>query len=205
MSSSVTSRGSDPDRVVDSPRRALSDRQARTVDTLTVAAVAELDAAGYSGLTVRGVARRAGVAPATAYTYFASKEHLIAEVFWRRYQAEIAARAAAPREDTAARRALEVLETFALVVAAETELAAACTVAVLADDPDVKILRARIGTQLARQLHEALGEGADPDTVQVLQLAVAGALIQAGTGHTPYDELPALLATVIDLILGDPR
>ena len=26
------------------------------------------------------VARRAGVAPATAYTYFASKEHLVAEV-----------------------------------------------------------------------------------------------------------------------------
>ena len=35
-------------------------------------------------LTVRNVARRAGVAPATAYTYFASKDHLVAEVFWRR-------------------------------------------------------------------------------------------------------------------------
>ena len=32
-----------------------------------------------------GVAKRAGVAPATAYTYFASKEHLVAEVFWRRF------------------------------------------------------------------------------------------------------------------------
>ena len=30
------------------------------------------------------MARRAGVAPATAYTYFASKEHLVTEVFWQR-------------------------------------------------------------------------------------------------------------------------
>ena len=42
---------------------------------------------GYDGLTVRTVARRAGVAPATAYTYFASKDHLLAEVLWRRLQA----------------------------------------------------------------------------------------------------------------------
>ena len=42
---------------------------------------------GYDGLTVRNVARRAGVAPATAYTYFASKDHLLAEVLWRRLQA----------------------------------------------------------------------------------------------------------------------
>lgn len=40
----------------------------------------------FSGLTVRSVAAEAGVGTATAYTYFASKEHLVAEVFWRRLQ-----------------------------------------------------------------------------------------------------------------------
>lgn len=167
--------------------------------------MSELDASGYPALTVRNVARRAGVAPATAYTYFASKEHLIAEVFWRRYQAEIAARQQAPPAPTPSSRALTVLETFALVVADETELAAACTVAVLADDPDVKILRERIGAELHRQLHKALADDAGPTSIQVLQLAVAGALIQAGTGHTAYDDLPALLASVTDLILGADR
>ena len=39
------------------------------------------------GLTVRNVARRAGVAPATAYTYFSSKDHLLAEVLWRGMEA----------------------------------------------------------------------------------------------------------------------
>ncbi len=35
----------------------------------------------YADLTVRAVAARAKVAPATAYTYFSSKNHLIAEVY----------------------------------------------------------------------------------------------------------------------------
>ena len=47
----------------------------------------EVEEVGYAGLTVRIVARRAGVAPATAYTYFSSKDHLLAEVLWRRMQA----------------------------------------------------------------------------------------------------------------------
>ena len=52
------------------------------------AALVELRVSGYDGLTVRNVARRAEVAPATAYSYFGSKDHLVAEVFWRRFQAE---------------------------------------------------------------------------------------------------------------------
>src|SRR5690606_23747154 len=53
------------------PRRHLSDRQARTVAGLLDATVDELREVGFDGLTVRNVARRAGVAPATAYNYFA--------------------------------------------------------------------------------------------------------------------------------------
>ena len=68
----------------ESTRRRLSDRQALTVQKLVVAAVEELREQGYDGLTVRNVARRAGVAPATAYNYFTSREHLVTEVFWRR-------------------------------------------------------------------------------------------------------------------------
>ena len=68
-------------------RRQLSARQAATVQKLVEAAVEELREHGYDGLTVRNVARAAGVAPATAYTYFASKDHLVTEVFWRRLEA----------------------------------------------------------------------------------------------------------------------
>src|SRR3569832_1504395 len=65
-------------------RRELNPRQAETVDRVVGAALDELKAVGYDALTVRSVAGRAAVAPATAYTYFSSKNHLIAEVFWRK-------------------------------------------------------------------------------------------------------------------------
>ena len=65
-------------------RRHLNGRQAETVDRVAAAAEDELRAVGFDGLTVRCVANRAGVSPATAYTYFSSKNHLVAEIFWRR-------------------------------------------------------------------------------------------------------------------------
>ncbi len=64
-------------------RGRLTERQAETVARLVSTARDVLREQGYDGLTVRNVAAAAGVAPATAYTYFASKDHLIAEVFWR--------------------------------------------------------------------------------------------------------------------------
>lgn len=166
---------------------------------LTDAAVEELGTIGYHALTVRGVARRAEVAAATAYTYFGSKEHLVAEVFWRRYEAQD------PAIDPAAPpavRALAVLDGFAMV-ADEPELAAACTVALLADDAEVRDLRARIGRELHRRLGEALGPDADPRAVRTLELSTSGALLQAGTGHLPYDAIPEVLADVADLVIGD--
>jgi AcrR family transcriptional regulator len=183
-------------------RRTLTTRQAATVDGLTEAAVAELRAVGYQGLTVRNVAKRAGVAPATAYTYFASKEHLVAEVYWRRFRDQ-------PEPPTDGRspaaRAGTALASFALVVADETDLSAACTVAVLADDPDVRVLRERIGAELHRRLLVALGPDADPAQVATLQFAVSGALLQVGTGHLSYAELPGVLDSIAHTILGSTR
>jgi AcrR family transcriptional regulator len=71
----------------DSPRRQLTARQADTVRRLTEAGVEEVRRSGYENLSIRDVARRAGVAPATAYTYFGSKDHLLTEIFWRRLNA----------------------------------------------------------------------------------------------------------------------
>jgi AcrR family transcriptional regulator len=185
------------------PRRHLSDRQARTVHNLTEAAVDELLAAGYGGLTVRNVARRAGVAPATAYTYFASKEHLVAEVYWRRFTAQ--PEPVVDRRRSPATRATDVLLGFALAVAEETELAAAVTVAMLADDPEVRDLRVRIGLELRRRLTEALGADATAAQVRTLELATSGALLQVGIGHLAYDEVPTLLGETAALVLGGAR
>ncbi len=201
MSSSPTPVSPAPDST-DSMRRARSVRQARTVQRLTEAAVDELRAGGYDNLTVRNVARRAGVAPATAYTYFASKEHLVTEIFWRRLEA--LSETSFDHRRSPATRVTAALSDLALLVADEPQLAAACSVAMLAGDPDVKLLRDRIGAEMRRRLVVALGD-ADPPVLSALELAFAGALVRAGTGHLSYAELPDLLAKVAALVVGGRR
>src|SRR5271166_6632353 len=107
-------------------RRLLTPRQADTVHRLTEAGVEEVRESGYESLSIRDVARRAGVAAATAYTYFSSPAHLVTEIFWRRLSM-------LPPVDASARsaqdRVVAVLRELALLVAEEPELAAGCTAA----------------------------------------------------------------------------
>ncbi|MEZ5323137.1 MAG: TetR/AcrR family transcriptional regulator [Microthrixaceae bacterium] len=207
MSNSVSIQGASG---VEATRRRLSERQAETVDRVLDAALHMLRTDGYGALTVRGVASAAGVAPATAYNYFTSREHLVTEVFWRLLSASQPARL--DGRLGAARRVTATLRDVTDLVVAEPELAAACTAAMLADDADVKVLRDRIGADLRRRLLMALGgetrEGdgtADPAVIGVLELAISGALLQAGMGHLDYSELPGRLATVVDLVVGRGR
>src|SRR5215472_16434962 len=100
-------------------RRRLTPRQADTVRRLTDAAVAEVRQVGYENFSVRDVARRAEVGAATAYTYFASKDHMLAEVFWRRLRALPDVDASEP---SAKARVVATLTELALVVSEEPEL-----------------------------------------------------------------------------------
>jgi AcrR family transcriptional regulator len=60
--------------------RPLSPTQAATRQKLLAAARELAAAEGYDGVTVRSVARRAGVSAPTAYQYFTSKDHLLVDV-----------------------------------------------------------------------------------------------------------------------------
>src|ERR1700739_4024789 len=165
----------------ESTRRRLTAKQADTVDRLGHAAMEVLSREGFSGLTIRMVAAEAGVGAATAYTYFSSKEHLVAEVFWRRL-----ASATAPTEDDGqppGERVIAVLRHIALLVADEAELAGAVTNALLGRDPDVEHLRDRIGREIRRRLVEAVGANADRSLVEALELLYPGALVHAGVGY----------------------
>jgi AcrR family transcriptional regulator len=169
---------------VEPPRRVLTARQVDRLDRLTGAAVDELRENGYEGLTVRRVAARGGVAPATAYTYFASKNHLVAEVFWRRLQAM----PDDPVEDSTPEDAVvAVLRRTALLVADEPALAAACSIAVLSQEPEVRHLRDLIGIELVRRLEEALGEKSSPELITSLTAHWAGSFLLAGMGYSTYE------------------
>jgi AcrR family transcriptional regulator len=180
-------------------RRHLQGRQADKVERLVAAALDEVRATGYDGFTVRNAASRAGVAPATAYTYFASKDHLIAEVFWRRLDALPEPRVNGRRAPAA--RAAEALREIAGAVAAEPELAAAGTTAILASDPDVHRLRERMGVTILHRLASALGEDRDPAALRALGLAFSGAMLQAGMGYFDYTELADRMAEVAGVVL----
>jgi AcrR family transcriptional regulator len=184
-------------------RRHLSARQADTVARLASAAMEELRDTGWTGLTVRNVARRAGVAPATAYTYFASKEHLVTEVFWQRVR-ELDRPPAAGSPDPSV-RVTEALGPVAEMVAAEPELAAACTVALLSEDSEVKRLRDEIGKHWSDLVRGAVGSDASDAQVLTIEAAFSGLMLRAGMGHMPYGALPAHISEVAEVTFSTQR
>jgi AcrR family transcriptional regulator len=184
----------------ESTRRRLTPRQAEVVARLTAAALDELRVAGYEGLTVRNVARRAGVAAATAYTYFGSKDHLVAEVFWRKLAALPPVRV--DRRRSPAARVSAALHDIGRLISDEPQLAAACTTAMLAPDADVQPLRERIGGLWHQRLKVALGDDATPERLQALELSFSGALLQAGMGHIPYETVTHVMVDVAAVVLG---
>ena len=187
------------DTALESTRRRLSAKQADTVDRLGKAALDLLGREGFSALTVRRVAAQAGVGAATAYTYFSSKEHLVAEVFWRRLAASPPA---AHDSDEPAARVCEVLRHIAVLVADEPEFAGAVTNALLGKEPDVEVLRQRIGRDIRNRLATALGPDTDPDVIDSLEMLYSGALVRAGMGYASYADIAARLEKSARLILG---
>ena len=187
------------DPAFESTRRRLTAKQADTVERLGVAAVDLLGRDGFAGLSVRRVAAEAGVGAATAYTYFSSKEHLVAEVFWRR----LAAAPPAPHaSEDRATRVVDVLQHIALLVADEPEFAGAVTNALLGRDPDVEVLRQRIGGDIRERLTTALGPETDPDVIDTLEMLYSGALVRAGMGYASYPQIAQRLEKSARLILG---
>jgi AcrR family transcriptional regulator len=184
-------------------RRRLTLRQVAVVEALVGAAADEARERSYEGLTVRNVARRAGVAPATAYTYFASKDHLLAEVLWRRLQA-LAVPVPAQGAD-AAERVIAELRVLGLFMADDPTLAAACTTALLGSGPEVRALRVLFGATLHERLAGALGDAADESVLRMLDLAYSGAMLWAGMGHIHFEDVPDALADVACLVLGATR
>lgn len=178
-------------------RTGLRARQAETLAKLLAAGEEELRAVGHEALTVRTVAARAGVSPATAYTYLASKNHLFAELFLGYLTDDEGPEGGG--DPTA--RVQAVTRHLAERLAAAPALSAAMTPALLSSDPDVEQLRLRIGAVFVRRFEAALGAEATPALVDALVLAFSGALLQAGMGMLTYADLADRLDTVVATVL----
>jgi AcrR family transcriptional regulator len=178
-------------------------RQEETFRKVLTAGMEMLRESSYADLTVRSVAARAKVAPATAYTYFSSKNHLIAEVYLDLVRQ---VPLFTDVNDSMLARVEKALRSLALMVADEPEVAAACTTALLSgNDPAVRKVRDRIGAEIHHRIRSAVGPDADARAVSALEMTFFGALVQAGSGYFTYHQIADRLVYVVSLILGEDR
>jgi len=189
-----------PENVAVEPptRRRLSGKRADTVLRLSRATVEVLREVGYHDLTLQAVAARAGTARATAYTYFSSKDHLIAEVYWRRLATE------QPPESHSTdvkARLIAVLRRLAFLVADEPALADAMRVVINSSDPDVELIRGKIARRTHQLISTAAGDDADAETVGLLEVFYAGAMVLVGAGLLSRADIAEQLETAVRRVL----
>jgi AcrR family transcriptional regulator len=186
-----------PEAPAPATRQWLSKRQSATVEFLLKAGLTVLRERGYDDLSLREVAARAGVTHTTAYSYFSSKDHLIAEMYWRRLRDTPvpAPDQSAPLAD----RLVAALESASVVVATEDTVARGILAALVSADPDTAQVRDRIGSELGRRITEALGSDVDPRVTEGVLLLFSGAMLQAGLGYFGFEEVVDRIRSVVSV------
>jgi AcrR family transcriptional regulator len=174
-------------------------RPEQTVRKLLDAGREELQQTSFSTLTMRMVAARAGVSPASAYTYFPSKSALVAAIYLGLLRH---APVHTDVDQTTRSRVSTTLREMALVVADEPELTAACSAALMADDPAVTPIREQIGTEVITRIRASLGPGWAPSVATTLLMTFAGALMTAR--FLSFDQIAGQLDDAVGLVLGGP-
>ena len=174
-------------------------RQLDRVNKVLDAAAELLRESSYSELTMRDVAARAGVSPATAYNYFSSKNALIAEVYLRFVRS---VPLFVDVNQSVQTRITQQLHELAVVVADEPELAAAATTALMDDAEEVRHQREKIGWEVRRRITAALGPGDQSVVLTALELFFYGALVRAATSSLTYHQIADQLNDVIALLFA---
>ncbi|WP_019629943.1 TetR/AcrR family transcriptional regulator [Actinomadura atramentaria] len=190
--------------------RSLSrDQQARR-ERLIGAARDLAEEGGYPAVTMHDVADRAGVARATVYRYFATKDHLLTEVAgaWARSVIDGLDAGAGPSfgdalGDTPVERLSALLERIVFVAADNLTLASAIVQAATSDDPSVDEARTELFLYLRDRLSAAIGDPVpERDDVEVvLGHVLLAALVSLTSLRRPPDEVGALVRTSGRLVL----
>jgi TetR/AcrR family transcriptional regulator, cholesterol catabolism regulator len=155
------------------------------------------------------VADRIGVARATLYRDFASKDHLLAEVMeeWTgKIAADLARRP--PAGGTVAERVAATLERVIELAAAEPRLTAALLAAATSGDPAARQAFDVFGSPLDRYLETVVG-GELPhlaEVSEVLSQVLFAALVGVALRGQPPQQALGVLRRAAALVLGErPR
>jgi AcrR family transcriptional regulator len=191
--------------------RRLSPEQAARRGGVVEAARALARVGGYAAVTMQAVAARAGASRATLYRYFASKDHLLAEVLLA-WGAELAAElrsrplaALAPPE-----RVAEVLLHVLAAARTEPQLTGAVLAAATSPDPEAVRAGLRLGSVIEGYLDVALGDAAGPERDELAVLlghVLFSALVHVTSGRLDPDAAAASLAAAARRLVpeGAPR
>ncbi|MBB4777736.1 TetR/AcrR family transcriptional regulator [Actinomadura livida] len=179
------------------------DQQARRERLIDSARELALEG-GYAAVTMHDVADRAGVARATVYRYFATKDHLLTEVAAAWAHRAIDDIGAVEIGETPLERLTALLERIVYVAAAEPTLTSAIIQAVTSDDSSVDDPRTVLFLFLRDRLSTAIGDPVpERDDVEiVLGHVLLSALVSLASLRQPADEVAAMVRTAGRLVLA---
>jgi TetR/AcrR family transcriptional regulator, cholesterol catabolism regulator len=187
-------------------RRRLSAAQQERRDRILAVARELAAAGGYDAVVMRDVAERSGVALGTLYRYFASKDHLLAEVLvaWGGQLEEGLRRS--PVQGSVRERIIDVLQRAARTVERDPVLAAAVTQALLSRDPAVTDVQGSFTTMMRRWLDIAIGDDELPErdrVVEVFEHVFFSTMIGLVNGRREPGEIAEQLDHAASLLLDE--
>lgn len=185
----------------------LSDEQSDRRDRVVAAATELAEAGGYDAVVMKAVADHSGVALATIYRWFASKDHLLTEVLlaWGGELSE-ALDADPPTEGDAADRVAAVLGRIMEVAGSRPRLAEAVVGAVLSVDGGSLDPQGEFHEMVSAWIGIALGAVEVPErdaVIQVMEHVCFSTIISLATGRHTATDATAELATAARLLLRD--
>jgi AcrR family transcriptional regulator len=175
-------------------RGRVDDADARKTLNATVELLREVP---YDNVTMAMIAKRAGVGYAALRAHFESKDVIVAEIYLDRLRA---APLTVDVDQDVRARIVEQLCELVMLLADEPGLAAACSAALIGDEPKVRSTRHRINAEYHRRVCTALRSGAWPEVTETLHFGLIGALVQASCGRNTRetaDDLAEAVAAVL--------
>jgi len=181
---------------------AQASRRARLVD----AAYELARIGGYTAVTIDAVREQAGVARATVYHHFGSKDHLIAAAILRWGQEiQESMRTAPPAKGELIDRVIATLRAVVDAAVAEPELLRAAMQAVATPDVGVDVTQRQLSSIVSGYLETVLDPEGELDTDllgMVLGHVLFSSLIQMAAGRRTPEDVMQDLAITAELALG---
>jgi AcrR family transcriptional regulator len=185
-------------------RRLSAAQQERRAHVLAVAS-ALAEQGGYDAVAMKDVADRSGVALATLYRWFASKDHLLTEVLLG-WMSELDAALAAepPRHARAAERVEAVMTLIGETVASRPQLAAAVAQALLSFDAGVWDSEHVFHGAMSGWIDLAIGPDRVEDRIAVIEIlehVCFSSLISLARGRDTAEAMGRRLALTARMLL----